>query len=202
MRFVFSGLPAYLHFIATHIVSDSLCHRITYRQHEESNTSKNLPSLGRLARPGLNQNDNSVASGDSGINGARPARTSCAVIDQCAETAATSLLTHNRSSLRPLKPPSNTRLTGALPCTSLLWEVFDRECVGGCRRASARASGINFQACSIDHSDISPFRIKDLQAVCLSHIIAKGLFKSSRSPMRFEVQRFTDGAHQIVADTV
>ena len=42
-----------------------------------------------------------------------------------------------------------------------------------------------FQACSIDHSDISPFRINELQAVCLSHIIAKGLFKSSRSPMRF-----------------
>src|SRR4030095_2107489 len=30
---------------------------------------------------------------------------------------------------------------------------------------SARASGINFQACSIDHSDISPFRINDLRVV-------------------------------------
>jgi hypothetical protein len=39
------------------------------------------------------------------------------------------------------------------------------ECVGGFRCASARASGINFQACSFNHSDISPFRINELQSV-------------------------------------
>jgi hypothetical protein len=47
----------------------------------------------------------------------------------------------------------------------LLREVVDRECVGGFRCASARASGINFQACSIDRSDISPFKINELRTV-------------------------------------
>ena len=35
-------------------------------------------------------------------------------------------------------------------------EVVDRKCVGGIWCASARASGVNFQACSFNHSDISP----------------------------------------------
>jgi hypothetical protein len=39
---------------------------------------------------------------------------------------------------------------------SLLREVLDRECVGAIWCASARAEGINFQACSFNHSDISP----------------------------------------------
>jgi hypothetical protein len=46
----------------------------------------------------------------------------------------------------------------------MLREVVDRECVGGILCASARVGGVNFQACSIDHSDISPFRINDLRA--------------------------------------
>ena len=48
-------------------------------------------------------------------------------------------------------------------CTSMLRKVVDQECVGGFQCASARANGINFQACSIDHSDISPFRINNLR---------------------------------------
>jgi hypothetical protein len=48
--------------------------------------------------------------------------------------------------------------------TSLFREVVDRECVGGgFRCASARASGINFQACLIGRSSISAFRINDLR---------------------------------------
>jgi hypothetical protein len=39
----------------------------------------------------------------------------------------------------------------------LLREVVDRNYVGGIRCASARAAGVNFQACSFNHSDISPF---------------------------------------------
>ena len=38
----------------------------------------------------------------------------------------------------------------------MLREVVDQECVGGIWCASARVSGINFQACSFNHSDISP----------------------------------------------
>jgi len=44
-------------------------------------------------------------------------------------------------------------------------EVADRNCVGGISCASARAAGVAFQACSIDHSDIFPFRINHLRAV-------------------------------------
>src|SRR5688572_900372 len=46
--------------------------------------------------------------------------------------------------------------TGTRRRILMLLEVVDRECVGAFRCASARASGINFQACSFNHSDISP----------------------------------------------
>src|SRR5437764_11413618 len=39
---------------------------------------------------------------------------------------------------------------------SVLREVVDRECVGGIWCASARAAGVNFQACAFNHSAISP----------------------------------------------
>jgi hypothetical protein len=55
--------------------------------------------------------------------------------------------------------------TGDRKVVAVLREVVDRKCVGGIWCASARANGINFQACSIDHSDISPFEISDLRAV-------------------------------------
>jgi hypothetical protein len=54
-------------------------------------------------------------------------------------------------------------LTGTRRCTSMLREVVDRERVGASRCASARGAGIYFQACSFNHSDISPFRINHLQ---------------------------------------
>jgi hypothetical protein len=38
----------------------------------------------------------------------------------------------------------------------MLQKVVDGECVGAFRCASARAAGIYFQACSFNHSDISP----------------------------------------------
>src|SRR4029453_11721139 len=38
----------------------------------------------------------------------------------------------------------------------MLREVVDQNCVGGISCASARAPGVNFQACSFNHSDISP----------------------------------------------
>jgi hypothetical protein len=50
-----------------------------------------------------------------------------------------------------------------LLCTSLLQEVVDRECVGAFQCQSVRAAGIYFQACPLNHSDISPFRINTLQ---------------------------------------
>ena len=45
----------------------------------------------------------------------------------------------------------------------MLREVVELDCVGGFRCASGRASEIYFQACSFNHSDISPFRINNLQ---------------------------------------
>jgi hypothetical protein len=64
-----------------------------------------------------------------------------------------------------LKPSQIPWFTGTLQCTSLLREVVDLKCVGGIRCASARVTGINFQACLIDRSSISPFRINDLRTV-------------------------------------
>jgi hypothetical protein len=43
-----------------------------------------------------------------------------------------------------------------LVLANLTW-VVDSECVGACRCALLSATGINFQACSFNHSDISPF---------------------------------------------
>jgi hypothetical protein len=56
-------------------------------------------------------------------------------------------------------PPNldrTARRTGHSDFTWLLREVVDQKCVGGFRCASARAAGIYFQACSFNHSDISP----------------------------------------------
>ena len=56
-----------------------------------------------------------------------------------------------------MKPGRTTRsFTGRLRRIWMLREVVDRKCVGGIWRASARAHGVNFQACSFNHSDISP----------------------------------------------
>jgi hypothetical protein len=38
----------------------------------------------------------------------------------------------------------------------MLREVVDQNCIGGISCASARGAGVNFQACSFNHSDISP----------------------------------------------
>jgi hypothetical protein len=65
----------------------------------------------------------------------------------------------------PENPGQTRRLTGTCRCTSLLREGVDRKCVGEIWCASARANGINFQACLIDRSSISPFRIKHLRTV-------------------------------------
>ena len=64
----------------------------------------------------------------------------------------------------PLTPRSKAVIKGRLRRTSLLRGVVARDCVGGIQCASAREGGINFQACSFNHSDISPFRINALRA--------------------------------------
>ena len=45
----------------------------------------------------------------------------------------------------------------------MLRKSLIRNCVGGIWYSSARASGVNFQACLIDRSSISPFRINNLR---------------------------------------
>jgi hypothetical protein len=49
----------------------------------------------------------------------------------------------------PPKPGQQRHLRGTPRGTTLLREVVDRNCVGRIRCASARVSGINFQACSL-----------------------------------------------------
>jgi hypothetical protein len=56
----------------------------------------------------------------------------------------------------PRNLESTPAFTRTRACTSLLWEVVDRKCVGGISCVSARAAGVNFQACLIDRSSISP----------------------------------------------
>src|SRR5262249_36989525 len=74
----------------------------------------------------------------------------------------------------------------------MLREVVDGECVGGIWCASARVKRSDFQACSIDHSDISPLRFTDLRAVWIR--IAQNppsrIFDSSSSaaPIAYETQ--------------
>ena len=92
----------------------------------------------------------------------------------------------------PRNPGQTPSFTGTLGCISMLREVVDRECVGGIWCASARVSGINFQACSIDHSDISPFRINRL-ADGLEQCSAKRSFKSLSFCYAIWNHRFTDG---------
>ena len=84
----------------------------------------------------------------------------------------------------PRNPGRIASFTGTLRRTSLLREVVDRNCVGGIWCASARASGTNFQACSFNHSDISPFRVNDLRAVS-DQIIPRRrrMHASSTSPL-------------------
>src|SRR4029453_1023080 len=56
----------------------------------------------------------------------------------------------------PRNPGHTPSFTGTRRCILMLREVVDRKCVGGIQYASARAKGINFQACSFNHSDVSP----------------------------------------------
>jgi hypothetical protein len=65
----------------------------------------------------------------------------------------------------PRKPGQTPSFTRTRRSRSLLRELVDRECVGEIQCASARAAGVNFQACSIEHSDISSFRINELRLV-------------------------------------
>jgi hypothetical protein len=81
--------------------------------------------------------------------------------------------------------------TGTRRRTSMQGEIVDRKCVGGIWCASARAAEVDFQACSFNHSDISPFRINDLRAVD-GRIIAR-CFKFCGSSHRRWIQRVTSG---------
>jgi hypothetical protein len=53
-------------------------------------------------------------------------------------------------------PEYTPSFTGTLQRTSMLRKLIAGTSVGGIWCASARASRINFQACSFNHSDISP----------------------------------------------
>ena len=56
----------------------------------------------------------------------------------------------------PRNPGATPPFTGTQRGTLMLREVVDGNCVDAIWCASARASGTNFQACSFNHSDISP----------------------------------------------
>jgi len=55
----------------------------------------------------------------------------------------------------PETPAKHRDLLGHSDAHPLLREVLGGNCVSAFRCASARASGINFQACSFNHSDIT-----------------------------------------------
>jgi hypothetical protein len=57
----------------------------------------------------------------------------------------------------PRNPGATPLFTGTQRGTLTLREVVDENCVDAIWCASARASGTNFQACSFNHSDISPY---------------------------------------------
>jgi len=57
-----------------------------------------------------------------------------------------------------------------------------------------------FQACSFNHSDISPFRVNDLRAIGRQIIARRRPFRSVRHHPW--IQRLTDGAQQPCAETV
>lgn len=65
--------------------------------------------------------------------------------------------------IRPQTPIKDRELRGHSDAHRCCGKSLGGECVGACRRASARAAGIYFQACAIDHSAISPFRINHLR---------------------------------------
>src|SRR3989442_15250215 len=67
----------------------------------------------------------------------------------------------------------------------MLGKVVDGNCVGGLRCALLRALGSDFQACSFNHSDISPLRVNDMRAV-RDQIIANPLRLPSVSRSRFD----------------
>ena len=64
----------------------------------------------------------------------------------------------------PRKPRSNAAIYGDSPMHIVVAEAVDRKCVDTCRWALLRAAGFALQACSFNHSDISPFRINGLRA--------------------------------------
>ena len=65
---------------------------------------------------------------------------------------------------------------------------------------SERLAGFAFQACSFNHSDISPFRINDLRAVWIDY--RKTLLQILLFCNAICIQRFTDGADSIVMEIV
>jgi hypothetical protein len=65
----------------------------------------------------------------------------------------------------PRNPRSTPSFTGTHRRLSMLRKLLIGECVGRSWCASALAHGVDFQACSIDHSDISPFGINHLRTV-------------------------------------
>jgi hypothetical protein len=82
----------------------------------------------------------------------------------------------------------------------MLRKLLDQKCLGGIWCASARAARVDFQACSIDHSDISPFRINDLRRP------ENSLSQNAPSLLRFCdaicIQQFTGKPKRIVAEIV
>jgi len=56
----------------------------------------------------------------------------------------------------PRNPGATQSFTGTGGHVSGLRKSLNQKCVGGISCASARAAGVNFQACSFNHSDISP----------------------------------------------
>jgi hypothetical protein len=135
--------------------TDTAGSRAQGRDHSGQQHGDRLPPLGRARSVG-NLILRSTAVSETAVH---DSLTSCGSAYQCTSAGISLSVTAfcvRTVSHAPRNPGRTAWFTGQLRCTSLLREVVDRECVGACRSALVSATGINFQACSFNHSDISP----------------------------------------------
>jgi len=94
----------------------------------------------------------------------RAAAAACSSRSPARSTSTITKATCRCSTARPSTAGTAIRSSGVEEL--LLREVVDGRFVGACRCVLLSAAGINFQACSIDHSDISPYSEPQFATTC------------------------------------
>jgi hypothetical protein len=143
--------------------TDTAVSRPQGRDHSGQQHGDRLPPLGRARSVG-NLILRSTAVSETAVH---DLLTSCGSAYECTSAGIPLSVTAfwvRTVSHAPRNPGRTAWFTGPLRRTSLWREVVDRECVGACRSALVSATGINFQACSFNHSDISPLSSQRLRS--------------------------------------